>query len=271
MSSGRSLRVFFILYIYIMDKKKSFILYYDQYKTIQLLSQEEKWELLDAIYQSHNWWISFDISPKVELVFSMLEWQFSRDSEKREAKIEARRLAWSKWWKQKVANASKTKQKVANVADTVNDTVTVTVTVNDNNKELFIFSDAVEEKIQEFIEYRKQSRKKMTDKAIELLRKDIKNRSLPDNVVISQIETSIMRGYVWVFKPSDKDLDKLLPDKVQRYSENVRGILDKMTPLAPWSEPYPERKAVTDKAKAQYWEQFFLDAKKAYAKYQNSI
>lgn len=123
--------------------KKSFILYYDQYKTISLLSQEEKWELLDAIYQSHNWWIEFEMTPKVELVFSMLEWQFQRDWEKRDNIREARSKAWSKWWQktQSKAKSSKIKQNQANEA--VNDNVTVTVTVTDNviNKNNVSFSE----------------------------------------------------------------------------------------------------------------------------------
>jgi len=141
---------------------------------------------------------------------------------------------------------------------------------NKTIKHTIIFSDAVEKKIQEFIDYRKQSRKKMTDKAIELLRKDLKKRWLPDSVLIRQIETSIMRWYVWVFKPNEKEIEKILPNKIDWYYENVRSKLDRLTPN-PWWQQSDEWMEVVNNAKAQYGEQFFLDAKTAYVKHQNSI
>lgn len=144
--------------------KKSFILYYDQYKTVKLLSQEEKWELLDAIYQSHNWWIEFEMSDKVELVFSMMESSFQRNNEKREDIKEKRRLAWSLGGKQKVANvanASKSKQKVANVA--VSGSVSVSVsgntTIEDSSLVVKYFQRfeskpwQIDSRIQQLIEY----------------------------------------------------------------------------------------------------------------------
>ena len=63
--------------------KDGFILYCSHYPTINLLSKEEKGELLDIIFQYHIENVMPEINSKsVKIAFSFLQQQFDRDHEK---------------------------------------------------------------------------------------------------------------------------------------------------------------------------------------------
>lgn len=118
-------------------KKKSFILYYDWYQNIRELSQEQKWNLLDAIFQFHNWGVTVEMWWVENMAFNFIKWSFERDKEKWEEIKRSRSEAWRLWWRPKKnqeeakkANAFSEKQSKAKKA--VNVTVPVNVPVNEN-------------------------------------------------------------------------------------------------------------------------------------------
>ena len=68
----------------------------------------------------------------------------------------------------------------------------------------------------------------------------------------------------------ENEIKIVYPNKIDWYYENVRSKLDKLVPN-PWWQQSDEWMEVVNNAKAQYGEQFFIDAKTAYVKHQNSI
>lgn len=125
--------------------KNSFVLYTDYKQHIDLLSTEEKAQLLDAIFD-------YAEGKKVELegaammAFSFIKAQLDRDGEKYEKTCEARKEAGSKGGKAKVANAKlakQNKQSLANQADndTDNDNDNDTDTDNDKNINYQLIAD----------------------------------------------------------------------------------------------------------------------------------
>ena len=91
------LQALWVFYLMRKNMKKTFIMYSDQYQTIKLLSQEEKWELLDAIYQYNNWWIDFEMSEKTKIVFSMMQTSFERNKEKYNSICDRNARNGAKW------------------------------------------------------------------------------------------------------------------------------------------------------------------------------
>lgn len=116
-----------------MERKKSFILYVDQWETIKLLNFEQRADLLEAIF-CYQLGIEQNLTGEANIVFSMLKNQFIRDDnawkEEKLKRSEAGKIGG-------LASASKRKQSLES-STTVNDnqanqadTVTVTVNVND--------------------------------------------------------------------------------------------------------------------------------------------
>ena len=103
-----------------MALKNGFLLYGTQWDTIKLLSQGERAELLEVIYLYHIRSIDWEIydaegnpyimSPKVELVFSMIKTQFEIDEQKYEKIIERNKSNWKKWGRPKVESQKKPKK-----------------------------------------------------------------------------------------------------------------------------------------------------------------
>ena len=132
-----------------MGIKNSFLLYTDYKQHIDLLSLEEKGQLLDAIfnYAEGN---EIELDGMAKMAFSFIRAQMDRDNENYEKTCEARREAGSKGGKAKVANAKQdvakvanakfAKQRVANQADTENDTDNENDTVTDTENETDIKS-----------------------------------------------------------------------------------------------------------------------------------
>ena len=89
--------------------KKRFFLYTDYRQHLDLLSLEQKGQLLDAIF-AHASGEEVELSGVVEMAFSFISAQMDRDNENYEAVCEKRREAGSKGGQ---ANASKNKQMLA--------------------------------------------------------------------------------------------------------------------------------------------------------------
>jgi len=100
--------------------RKSFLLHIDSLCILDDLTDEQKGQLFNAIYQ-FQLGNKIELSSIIKIAFSQFKNQFMRDAEKYEKTCEARKLAGSKGGKQKVANATNSKQKVANVAESDND------------------------------------------------------------------------------------------------------------------------------------------------------
>lgn len=112
--------------------KNSFVLYTDYKEILSELSQEQKGNLLDAIFD-YALGESVNLDPATKMAFKFISAQMDRDNERWEKTRKARQEAGSKGGlakasnaKQKLANASKAKQTLANQA------VNVNVNVNDN-------------------------------------------------------------------------------------------------------------------------------------------
>ena len=115
-----------------MNKKKSFVLYCDQYETIYDLTLEEKGEILDAIYMHNREEDIIFNSRLAEGLFRGIRQQFVRDSEKWDSERDKRSSAGKKGGLAKASNARNARKNVANLADNVN----VNVNVTDNVKSI---------------------------------------------------------------------------------------------------------------------------------------
>jgi len=115
-----------------MTKKKSFVLYCDQYETIYDLTLEEKGEILDAIYMHNREEDIIFNSRLAEGLFRGIRQQFVRDSEKWDSERDKRSSAGKKGGLAKASNARNARKNVANLADNVN----VNVNVTDNVKSI---------------------------------------------------------------------------------------------------------------------------------------
>lgn len=94
-----------------MDKKR-FYLYSDYKKHLNLLSLEQKGQLLDAIFSYANG-ETVELTGVVEMAFSFISAQMDRDNENYEAVCQKRRESGSKGG---LAKASKSKQILANAS-----------------------------------------------------------------------------------------------------------------------------------------------------------
>lgn len=120
--------------------KNSFVLYTDYKQHIDLLTTEEKAQLLDAIF-GYAEGLEIELDGATKMAFSFIKAQMDRDNEKYEKTCKIRKEAGSKGGKAKAkqkvakqANANFAKQTLANQADTDNDTDNDTVTDNDTEK-----------------------------------------------------------------------------------------------------------------------------------------
>ena len=124
-------------------EKKSFVCYTDWYENIECMSQDQKWNLLDARFQWQIWNVEIALWPLESMAYNFICQSFKRDKEKWETEIEMRRnagklggLAKSSKAKQNVANVARARSArkiVANVADSVSVTEPVSVSVTNLN------------------------------------------------------------------------------------------------------------------------------------------
>lgn len=122
-------------------KKNSFILYKDNFEAIQLLSMEQRGQLLTAIYHFVTTGDVMEVEPMVKILFTTIKIHLQKDKDKWDNEIEKRKDAGrlgginsgkarrSKCFKNE-ASASKTKQNEANEADSVIVIVSVIEDIN---------------------------------------------------------------------------------------------------------------------------------------------
>lgn len=115
------------------QKQKSFVLYTDYAKHVDLLSEEEAGRLLKALFKFVEDGTEPEFTGALNMCFSFISTQIERDKEKYNDVCQKRAEAGRKGGKQKqanLANAKNDKQKQANLADNENDTENVIDTEN---------------------------------------------------------------------------------------------------------------------------------------------
>jgi len=126
-----------------MENKKSFILYYDWYENIRELSQDQKWNLLDAIFQFHNWGVTVEMWGMEKMAFNFIKWSFERDKEKYASVCERNKNNIGKRWNTKNTTGKTGKKKNTKNTDNDNDNdsdsdtniESSTLIINDENSE----------------------------------------------------------------------------------------------------------------------------------------
>ena len=178
-------------------QNKSFILHKDSLSVLNKLTDEQAGKLFKSIfiYQTENVLPDDNL---ISIIFEPFLNQFKRDVENYKKTCEARKIAGSKGGKQKVANASKSKQKVANLADSDNKNKNESKNESKNDLPIFINKDLFDS----FVEMRNKIKKPLTDKAKELLLKDLTNfENLKAGNANIALENSIKNSWQGVFEP----------------------------------------------------------------------
>ena len=178
-------------------QNKSFILHKDSLSVLNKLTDEQAGKLFKSIfiYQTENVLPDDNL---ISIIFEPFLNQFKRDVENYKKTCEARKIAGSKGGKQKVANASKSKQKVANLADSDNKNKNESKNESKNDLPIFINKDLFDS----FVEMRNKIKKPLTDKAKELLLKDLTNfENLKTGNANIALENSIKNSWQGVFEP----------------------------------------------------------------------
>lgn len=180
-------------------QNKSFILHKDSLSVLNKLTDEQAGKLFKSIfiYQTENVLPDDNL---ISIIFEPFLNQFKRDVENYKKTCEARKIAGSKGGKQKVANASKSKQKVANLADSDNKNKNKNESKNESKNDLPIFIN--KDLFDSFVEMRNKIKKPLTDKAKELLLKDLTNfENLKAGNANIALENSIKNSWQGVFEP----------------------------------------------------------------------
>ena len=178
-------------------QNKSFILHKDSLSVLNKLTDEQAGKLFKSIfiYQTENVLPDDNL---ISIIFEPFLNQFKRDVENYKKTCEARKIAGSKGGKQKVANASKSKQKVANLADSDNKNKNESKNESKNDLPIFINKDLFDS----FVEMRNKIKKPLTEKAKELLIKDLTNfENLKAGNANLALENSIKNSWQGVFEP----------------------------------------------------------------------
>lgn len=180
-------------------QNKSFILHKDSLSVLNKLTDEQAGKLFKSIfiYQTENVLPNDNL---ISIIFEPFLNQFKRDVENYKKTCEARKIAGSKGGKQKVANASKSKQKVANLADSDNKNKNKNESKNESKNDLPIFIN--KDLFDSFVEMRNKIKKPLTEKAKELLLKDLTNfENLKAGNANIALENSIKNSWQGVFEP----------------------------------------------------------------------
>ena len=182
-----------------MENKKSFILYADIIHTVEKLPDSDAGELFKHLLRYVN-----DLEPEtenllVQLTFEPIKQQLKRDLEKwqgsREKRAEAGRKGGNaRAAKQKQAMLKELEANQANQADNVN--VNVSDNVNGNVNDNVI--NPLKESVEDFIRWRKEIRKPMTQIAIKNLW--LKVKKYPEQTAIAMLHQSIERSWAGVFE-----------------------------------------------------------------------
>lgn len=112
-----------------LDKKKSFILYGEQYDCFKLLTIEERGTLITALFEHKlNLPLSVNLSSTANMAFVLLSAQIDRDSEKYLLTCEKRKQARENRYNQMSTSDNKCNQMSTSVTDTETETDTDTET-----------------------------------------------------------------------------------------------------------------------------------------------
>lgn len=222
-------------------ERTSFVLYKEYANHIKLLTMEQRGVLLTAIYAYECETELPEMDVVVQMAFSFIRGQLERDREKYndvcakrsqagQRSAEARRnkteqdgtkLTSVEFVKTKGTNVNKREQTGTNSTDndneydndTDNDTEYVSEHVSDIKKKTskkesglapYGLSEALEAEVKNFIQARKQMRKPMTDRAIELFVKRVQSLGNSDAERIEMIQTAIERGWQTVYPPKEE-------------------------------------------------------------------
>lgn len=105
--------------------KKSFVLYLDQYEPIKDLSDEQKGQLLDAMFKYHND-VDFELTnPVLKMAFSFFKETFKRDYDKYLKRCEKNRENVRKRWDTKDTNVYDGIRPDTNHTDSDSDTIVI--------------------------------------------------------------------------------------------------------------------------------------------------
>jgi hypothetical protein len=185
--------------------KKSFVAYCDWLESFEELSDEEAGKLVKHLFR----YVS-DLNPDApdkltKMMFIPIKQALKRDLKKYEGYIQKQVENGKKGGRPKKPTKPKKPKPFSEnptepkKADNVNDSVNV----NDSGNEFFK-NEELNSVFLDFIEHRKQMKKKMTNKAITMMVNKLKNHK--PNVAIKMLENSIENGWSGVFelKGSDK-------------------------------------------------------------------
>lgn len=190
-------------------QNKSFILHKDSLSVLNKLSDEEAGKLFKAIfnYQSQN---ILPTNNLISIIFEPFLNQFKRDEEKYQNVVERNKINIAKRWNK--PNTKNTTGKIGIPKDTKNtDSDSKNKSDSDsksdskNDLPIFINKDL----FNSFIEMRVKIKKPLTDKAKELLLKDLTNfENLRAGNANIALENSIKNSWQGVFEPKNNNYNK---------------------------------------------------------------
>ncbi len=190
-------------------QNKSFILHKDSLSVLNKLSDEEAGKLFKAIfnYQSQN---ILPTNNLISIIFEPFLNQFKRDEEKYQNVVERNKINIAKRWNK--PNTKNTTGKIGIPKDTKNtDSDSKNKSDSDsksdskNDLPIFINKDL----FNSFVEMRVKIKKPLTEKAKELLLKDltkIENKKTGDANIA--LENSIKNSWQGVFEPKNNNYNK---------------------------------------------------------------
>ena len=203
-------------------QNKSFILHKDSLSILNKLSDEEAGKLFKAIFnfQTQN---ILPTEKMIDCIFEPFLNQFKRDEEKYQNVVERNKINIAKRWSK--PNTKNTTGKIGIPKDTKNtdsDSKNKSDSKSDNKNDLPIFIN--KDLFNSFIEMRLKIKKPLTEKAKELLIKDltnIENKKTGDANIA--LENSIKNSWQGVFEPRQNSFNNN-QNKTQGVSEWKRII-----------------------------------------------
>ena len=192
-------------------QNKSFILHKDSLSILNKLSDEEAGKLFKAIYnfQTQN---ILPTEKMIDCIFEPFLNQFKRDEEKYQNVVERNKINIAKRWNK--PNTKNTTRKTGIPKDTKNtdsDSKNDSDSYSKNDSDLPIFIN--KDLFNAFVEMRIKIKKQLTEKARELLIKNlIKFETKQKGFANEALENSIQNSYQGVFEP-----------KINNYNNNYKN------------------------------------------------
>lgn len=203
---------------------KSFILYQEYKKHIDLLSLEQSGKLFKAIFD-YNDGIEYDLEPIIKMAFSFIKADLDRNKEKYNNIVERNKINGSKGGRPSKDNkptglsGNQDKPKKAD-NDDVNVNDSESKNKNDSKNELPIFIN--KNLLDDFAEVRKKLKKPLTEKAKELVvKKLIEFESKQSGFANLALENSIENSWQGVFEPKNTSPNR--PDSLAAKLNSIAG------------------------------------------------